>query len=92
MQFRALLRMGTVLAVGVIAAVQSYSHIYHLALAHGQDHLDLALMPLSVDGLIIAASLTLAHGWPRGPADVAQARALQDQQQWASRATCPPDG
>src|SRR5258708_16479962 len=53
-------RTGTVLAVGVIAALQSYSHIYDLARSHFQSPIDARLLPLSVDGLIIAASLALA--------------------------------
>jgi hypothetical protein len=57
---QSLTRTGTVLAVGVIAALQSYSHIYDLARTQGQDHLNAVLLPLSVDGLIIAASLALA--------------------------------
>jgi hypothetical protein len=57
---QSVVRTGTVLAVGVIAALQSYSHIYDLARTHGQDHLNAVLLPLSVDGLIIAASLALA--------------------------------
>jgi hypothetical protein len=50
-----------VVAVAGFAAVQSYSHIYWLGHAHGQDRLDSALLPLSVDGLILAASLVLLH-------------------------------
>jgi Protein of unknown function (DUF2637) len=42
--------------------VQSFSHIYWLGAAHGQDRLDSALLPLSVDGLIMASSLVLLHG------------------------------
>ena len=53
-------RTGTVLAVGVIAALQSYSHIYDLARSHFQSPIDARLLPLSVDGLIIAASLARA--------------------------------
>lgn len=47
--------------VSVIAAVISYSHIYHVAIGHGQTHLDASLLPFSVDGLIAAASLTLFY-------------------------------
>lgn len=53
------IRTTVVLAVGIIAAMQSYSHIYDLARAHGQSPIDARLLPLSVDGLIIAASLAL---------------------------------
>lgn len=48
-----------VLAVAVIAAVVSFGHIETLALAHGQPVAAARLLPLSVDGLIVAASLTL---------------------------------
>ena len=39
----------------------SYSHIYGLGRAHGQDGTAARLLPLSVDGLILAASLVLLH-------------------------------
>lgn len=48
-----------VLAVAVIAAIVSFSHIESLALAHGQPAMAARLLPLSVDGLIVASSLTL---------------------------------
>ncbi len=50
-----------VVAVASFAAVVSYSHIYDLGRAHGQTVLDSRLLPLSVDGLILAASLLLLH-------------------------------
>ena len=50
-----------VCAVAVFAAVISYSHIYGLGRAHGQDGTAARLLPLSVDGLILAASLVLLH-------------------------------
>ncbi len=50
-----------VLVVAGIAAVVSYSHIYGLGRAHGQDGTAARLLPLSVDGLILAASLVLLH-------------------------------
>ncbi len=62
-----------VCAVAAVAAVVSYSHIYGLGRAHGQDGTAARLLPLSVDGLILAASLVLLHeaattamrhGWP----------------------------
>lgn len=48
-----------VLAVAVIAAMVSFSHIDALALAHGYTTDTARLLPLSVDGLIVASSLTL---------------------------------
>jgi hypothetical protein len=59
-----LIRWGTaavVLAVAGFAAVVSYSHIYDLGRAHGQDGAAARLLPLSVDGLILAAGLVLLH-------------------------------
>ena len=50
-----------VCAVAAVAAVVSYSHIYGLGRAHGQDGTAARLLPLSVDGLILAASLVLLH-------------------------------
>jgi uncharacterized protein DUF2637 len=56
------IRRGTaavVLAVAAFAAVVSYSHIYDLGRAHGQSGTAARLLPLSVDGLIVAAGLVL---------------------------------
>jgi Protein of unknown function (DUF2637) len=50
-----------VCAVAAFAAVVSYSHIYGLGRADGQDGTAARLLPLSVDGLILAASLVLLH-------------------------------
>jgi hypothetical protein len=50
-----------VLAVAGFAAVVSYSHIYDLGHAHGQSGTAARLLPLSVDGLIVAASLVMLH-------------------------------
>ena len=50
-----------VCTVAAFAAVVSYSHIYGLGRAHGQDGTAARLLPLSVDGLILAASLVLLH-------------------------------
>ena len=50
-----------VCAVAAVAAMVSYSHIYGLGRAHGQDGTAARLLPLSVDGLILAASLVLLH-------------------------------
>jgi Protein of unknown function (DUF2637) len=50
-----------VTAVAAFAAVVSYSHIYDLGRVHGQDGTAARLLPLSVDGLILAASLVLLH-------------------------------
>ncbi|WP_236743399.1 MULTISPECIES: DUF2637 domain-containing protein [Nocardiopsis] len=45
--------------LAVIAAVVSYSHMYELALRHGEPEWRAALFPLSVDGMIVGASMTL---------------------------------
>jgi Protein of unknown function (DUF2637) len=50
-----------VTAVAGFAAVVSYAHIYDLGHAHGQDGTAARLLPLSVDGLILAASLVMLH-------------------------------
>jgi hypothetical protein len=50
-----------VCTVAAFAAVVSYSHIYGLGRAHGQDGTAARLLPLSVDGLILAAPLVLLH-------------------------------
>ena len=50
-----------VCVVAAFAAVVSYSHIYGLGREHGQDGTAARLLPLSVDGLILAASLVLLH-------------------------------
>jgi hypothetical protein len=59
-----LIRVTTALvvtAVAAFAAVVSYSHIYDLGRAHGQAGTAARLLPLSVDGLILAASLVMLH-------------------------------
>jgi hypothetical protein len=55
------LTAAVVCAVATFAAVVSYSHIYGLGREHGQDGTAARLLPLSVDGLILAASLVLLH-------------------------------
>lgn len=59
-----LIRVATaavVCAVAGFAAVVSYTHIYDLGRLHGQSGAAARLLPLSVDGLILAASLVLLH-------------------------------
>jgi hypothetical protein len=50
-----------VTAVASFAAIVSYSHIYEVGRSHGQSGTDARLLPLSVDGLIMAASLVMLH-------------------------------
>jgi hypothetical protein len=52
----------TVLAVSAIAATVSYSHIVTLALDHGQPSTAAHLLPFSIDGLVVAASLAMLSG------------------------------
>ncbi len=65
-----------VLAVATFAAVVSYSHIYDLGRLHGQAGTAARLLPLSVDGLILAASLVLLHEARNGRQAPALARAM----------------
>jgi hypothetical protein len=51
-----------VAAVAVIAGVVSYSHIEQLGLQTGQSITDARLLPLAVDGLIVAGSVILLAG------------------------------
>ena len=51
-----------VAAVAVIAGVVSYSHIEALGLLTGQSLADARLLPLAVDGLIVAGSVILLAG------------------------------
>ena len=49
--------VGTVLTLAAVAAFMSYGHLRAVAESHGEDAA--ALFPVSVDGLIVAASLVL---------------------------------
>jgi hypothetical protein len=56
------IRLATVAAVvtvAVIAGIVSYRHMAGVAREHGEDQTTAAIVPISVDGLIVAASLTL---------------------------------
>jgi Protein of unknown function (DUF2637) len=48
-----------VLFVAAIAAVVSFVHIEHLAATHGQVTLAAYLLPLSIDGTVVAASMVM---------------------------------
>jgi hypothetical protein len=54
-------RRGCALVVAGVAAYSSYAHQRHFALAGGADQVSAALWPLSVDGLVILASLGLVQ-------------------------------
>lgn len=63
----------TAAAVAVVAgfaAIQSFKHIYDLAITHGDRGPTGALVPLSVDGLIVVATLALHQ--PSAPKMLAQ--------------------
>ena len=55
-----------VAVVAVIAGIVSYSHIAAIGLRTHQGGADSHLLPLSVDGLIVAGSVILAAGSPLG--------------------------
>jgi Protein of unknown function (DUF2637) len=61
--------MSVVAFVALIAASASYQHQYELAIRHGQTHWVAGLLPFSVDGMIVSATLVLwyaaRHGYPR---------------------------
>jgi hypothetical protein len=65
-----------VCAVAGFAAIVSYSHIYDLGRSHGQAGTAARLLPLSVDGLILAASLVLLHEARNGRAAPGLARLM----------------
>jgi Protein of unknown function (DUF2637) len=57
-----LIRITTALAVASVAAVAaviSYRHAYELVTTHGETGLTARLLPLTVDGLILAASMLM---------------------------------
>jgi hypothetical protein len=56
------IRITTVVAVAtvaVVAAFVSYRHMRGVAIAHGEDSMTAAVLPFSVDGLIVAASMAM---------------------------------
>ena len=55
-----------VAVVAVAAGWQSYTHICALALMTGQSVTDARLLPVAVDGLIVAGSVILLAGSPLG--------------------------
>jgi Protein of unknown function (DUF2637) len=59
----------TVAFVALIAASASYQQQYELAIRHGQTHGVAGMLPFSVDGMIVSATLVLwyaaRHGYPR---------------------------
>jgi hypothetical protein len=51
--------MVSVVLLAAIAGVVSYGHMHVLALEHGQGSWASAMIPLSVDGMIVASSMSL---------------------------------
>jgi hypothetical protein len=52
--------------VAAIAASASYQHQYELAIRHGQAHWVAGLLPFSVDGMIVSATMVLWYAARRG--------------------------
>jgi hypothetical protein len=50
-----------VVAVALIAAYVSYHHAYELVSRHGEQGITARVVPLTVDGLVLASSLVLLH-------------------------------
>src|SRR5215472_14955554 len=64
-----LIRITTALAVATVAAVAaviSYRHAYELVSSHGETGLTARLVPFTVDGLIVAASMLILDANRRG--------------------------
>jgi Protein of unknown function (DUF2637) len=64
-----LIRLTTTLAVATVAAVAaviSYRHAYELVSTHGETGLTARLVPFTVDGLILAASMLILDANRRG--------------------------
>jgi hypothetical protein len=51
----------SVVLVAGIAAVVSYQHMHELAVRHGESWLGAKLIPLAVDGMIVASSMSVLH-------------------------------
>lgn len=49
----------SVLFLALVAAVVSFGHMHELALRHGETPLNAMLIPLSVDGMVVASSLSV---------------------------------
>lgn len=64
--------IAAVAAVGLAAAVLSYRHQFDLAANHGESAVTAKLLPISIDGLLVAGSLAVldasrrdtGHAWP----------------------------
>jgi hypothetical protein len=54
--------VSSALVVAGIAAVASYSHMRHLALEYGQSEVIADMLPISVDGMLVVATVALGDG------------------------------
>lgn len=54
--------IGSALVVAGIAAIASYSHMRHLALEYGQTEAIADMLPVSVDGMLVVATVALGDG------------------------------
>lgn len=70
------LTAAAVLLVAAIAAIVSFLHIEHLAISHGQTELAAYLLPVSVDGTVAAASLSMLWAARSGQSPPWIARAM----------------
>ncbi|WP_433185633.1 DUF2637 domain-containing protein [Actinoallomurus sp. CA-150999] len=66
--------VAVVVGVAGVAAFVSCRHAYELVTTHGEDGTTAAVMPLTVDGLIFAASMTMLDAARRGHRSPALAR------------------
>ncbi|MET9251490.1 DUF2637 domain-containing protein [Nonomuraea sp. NPDC003709] len=65
----AIIRRTTTAAVAIlagIAAFVSYRHMHELAIRHGEEAWSAALVPLSVDGMIVASSMSILYASRHG--------------------------
>jgi Protein of unknown function (DUF2637) len=77
MTLRRVASLAGALVVAAIAALASYSHMRGLAVRYGQPELIADLLPVSVDGMMVVATVALGDGrrnrwsawlWRSGPA------------------------
>jgi hypothetical protein len=54
--------VSSALVVAGIAAVASYSHMRHLAVEYGQTEAIADMLPISVDGMLVVATVALGDG------------------------------
>src|SRR2546429_1654906 len=59
---RRLASIGAALVVAGIAAVASYSHMRGLAIRYGKEQVIAAMLPISVDGMLVVATVALGDG------------------------------